>query len=75
METERVLPRARARGFRRKLAIFVVALCARAGARQVLGRQGGEGVRAAAVQDKKWIVTADTGPDSMMVVWERESGR
>lgn len=25
-------------------------------------------------KDKKWIVTADTGPDSMMVVWERESG-
>merc|ERR1719158_751496 len=25
-------------------------------------------------QDKKWIVTADTGPDSMLVVWERESG-
>jgi len=24
--------------------------------------------------DKKWIVTADTGPDSLMVVWERESG-
>mmetsp|Transcript_33344 Transcript_33344/g.76047 ORF Transcript_33344/g.76047 Transcript_33344/m.76047 type:complete len:937 (+) Transcript_33344:90-2900(+) len=24
-------------------------------------------------KDKKWIVTADTGPDSMMVVWERES--
>ncbi|CAE7506848.1 CFAP251 [Symbiodinium sp. CCMP2592] len=23
-------------------------------------------------KDKKWIVTADTGPDSMMVVWERE---
>merc|ERR1719463_926225 len=25
-------------------------------------------------RDKKWIVTADTGPDSMLVVWERESG-
>jgi len=25
-------------------------------------------------KDKKWIVTADTGPESMMVVWERESG-
>eukprot|EP00927_Polykrikos_kofoidii_P072932 TRINITY_DN69007_c0_g1_i1.p1 TRINITY_DN69007_c0_g1~~TRINITY_DN69007_c0_g1_i1.p1 ORF type:complete len:979 (-),score=141.93 TRINITY_DN69007_c0_g1_i1:92-3028(-) len=25
-------------------------------------------------KDKKWIVTADTGPDSMMVVWERETG-
>eukprot|EP00747_Dinoflagellata_sp_TGD_P162072 gnl/TRDRNA2_/TRDRNA2_179268_c0_seq1.p1 gnl/TRDRNA2_/TRDRNA2_179268_c0~~gnl/TRDRNA2_/TRDRNA2_179268_c0_seq1.p1 ORF type:complete len:1006 (+),score=189.41 gnl/TRDRNA2_/TRDRNA2_179268_c0_seq1:58-3075(+) len=25
-------------------------------------------------KDKKWIVTADTGPDSMLVVWERESG-
>lgn len=25
-------------------------------------------------RDKKLIVTADTGPDSMMVVWERESG-
>jgi len=25
-------------------------------------------------KDKKWIVTADTGPDSMMVVWERDSG-
>eukprot|EP00746_Dinoflagellata_sp_MGD_P162974 gnl/MRDRNA2_/MRDRNA2_90769_c0_seq1.p1 gnl/MRDRNA2_/MRDRNA2_90769_c0~~gnl/MRDRNA2_/MRDRNA2_90769_c0_seq1.p1 ORF type:complete len:957 (+),score=196.04 gnl/MRDRNA2_/MRDRNA2_90769_c0_seq1:77-2947(+) len=25
-------------------------------------------------QDKKWIVTADTGPDSMLVVWERDSG-
>ena len=26
----------------------------------------------ALAKDKKWIVTADTGPDSMMVVWERE---
>ncbi|CAK0831172.1 unnamed protein product [Prorocentrum cordatum] len=25
-------------------------------------------------KDKKWIVTADTGPDSMLVVWERETG-
>eukprot|EP00929_Paragymnodinium_shiwhaense_P051431 TRINITY_DN25883_c0_g1_i1.p1 TRINITY_DN25883_c0_g1~~TRINITY_DN25883_c0_g1_i1.p1 ORF type:complete len:959 (-),score=271.03 TRINITY_DN25883_c0_g1_i1:60-2936(-) len=25
-------------------------------------------------KDKEWIVTADTGPDSMMVVWQRSTG-
>lgn len=25
-------------------------------------------------QNKKWVVTADAGPDSMMVVWDTESG-
>lgn len=26
-------------------------------------------------KDKKWIVTADTGPDSMMVIWEATTGK
>ncbi|CAD7967330.1 unnamed protein product [Amoebophrya sp. A120] len=25
--------------------------------------------------DKKWIVTADTGPDSMLTVWDRSTGK